>query len=175
MKKYFSFIVSYFIFVFVHEILHIIPAFLFNEYGSFKFHFYGPEVIFKTPVPERAGFHWAIISGLPNVLTLGVGYTLLFFRKNFKGCSRFTAQILFYSTIMFLLFDTFNLSIGPLIYGGDINGIVKGLDISPVFIQIIFLFILLINREMIIMKLFPTFEIKTNHILFKPLIRLKNK
>ncbi len=79
-------------------------------------------------------------------------------------------SILYYVTIVFLLFDAVNLSIGPFFYGGDINGISAGLKIKPWIIQILFGTILLVNRELIV-KFMMHFGIKSNNILFKPWYR----
>ena len=66
-----------------------------------------------------------------------------------------------------MIFDPFNLSIGPFIWGGDINGITTGLRINQYVVQSIFLIILLINRELIAQKLLPEFSIETKHILLR--------
>jgi len=40
----------------------------------------------------------------------------------------FMSAVGYWLTVMFLLLDPLNLSVGPFLYGGDIGGIVAGLD-----------------------------------------------
>jgi len=75
-------------------------------------------------------------------------------------------NILYYVTVVFLLFDAINLSIGPFFYGGDALGIAAGLKSYPWIIQMFFGIILLINRELII-SFMRSFGIRSNNILFK--------
>jgi hypothetical protein len=168
MKNWLYFVIALMLYMLIHEGLHAYIALLFNEYDAIKIHWYGPEVLFATPVAERTpDIKWLIISGFSNLITLLIGY-LLFIMKgkiiNLKLPS--FRSILYYVTIVFLLFDAVNLSIGPFIYGGDVNGISAGLKIKPWIIQILFGFILLVNRELII-KFMYSFGISTNNILFK--------
>jgi hypothetical protein len=69
-------------------------------------------------------------------------------------------------TLISLLADLFNLSVGPFIYGGDANGIAAGLGINRYIIQMIFLVVLLVNRELVAQKLFPMYNVPIKHILF---------
>ncbi len=78
-------------------------------------------------------------------------------------------------TLISLLADPFNLSVGPFIYGGDANGIALGLGINRYVIQTIFLLVLLANRELVAQKLFPMYDVQVKHILFQPLIRRANR
>jgi hypothetical protein len=95
---------------------------------------------------------------------VGIILRLLFWRSYF-----------YYLTFLLLLIDAFNLSIGPFIYGGDIGGITAGFEVSQYLVQAIFLVILLLNRELIVQKLFPTFGVKTGHFLFQPLFFRRGK
>ena len=153
----------------IHEGSHAFIALLFNEYDTIKIHWYGPEVLFVTPVSERtSGIKWFFISGFSNLITLLFGYVLFTFKvriKNLKFSS--LRSILYYVTIVFLLFDAVNLSVGPFFYEGDINGISTGLKIKPWIIQILFGTILIFNRELIV-KFMRQFGIQANNILFKP-------
>jgi len=81
--------------------------------------------------------------------------------------------VIYYWTILSLLLDPLNLSIGPFIYGGDANGIAAGLNIHRYVIQAAFLGVFLINRELVAQKLLPMFGVKTDHPLLKPWVRLK--
>ncbi len=108
-------------------------------------------------------------------MTILRGYTLLVFSKKialmeniiFKG-------FLFYLALLALIADPLNLSIGPLIYGGDANGIAVGLGINRWIIQAVFLIISMINRELIAQNLFPLFSITEVPFLFRPLISKKS-
>ena len=143
---------------------------IFDEFDKLKIHWYGPEVIYITPVEERIPhIKWFFISGPSNFLTLTIGYTIYLLRSkiinNFHE-DIFIMNLLYYVAIVFLLFDAVNLSIGPFIYGGDTLGIAAGLKINPWIIQIFFGIILLINRELII-SFMKSFGVSSHSILFK--------
>ncbi len=171
MKKYvvnlLLFIVAYIFYVIIHEGSHSLFASIFNEYSSFKILPYGFEVIFKTPVEDRVGMKWALISGIPNLITLFIGYIFFLNRKFFLNLRKKIKHLLLYIVILLMICDPLNLSIGPFIWGGDIFGIVTGLSINKFVVQSIFLAILFINRELITQKLLPEFSIKTKHILLR--------
>ncbi len=176
MKKWLFFLLSIIIFAFIHEGCHALIAMLFREYRAFVVHPYGFEVIFKTPVPEREGIEWGFISGVSNVITLLLGYLMFSFREKIAGLqSSFLSTLGYWLIVFFLLVDAFNLSIGPFIYGGDIGGIVRGFSINRYLIQILFFAVLLLNRELIVQKLFPVYGIESKYPLFRPWIRLNGK
>lgn len=161
------FIFAYLIFSIIHEGGHAILASFFNEYSSFKILPYGFEVTYKTLVENRAGFEWAVISGIPNLITLFIGYILFLNRKSFLNLKSEIKYLLLYIIILFMIGDPFNLSIGPFIWGGDIFGISISLSFNQFIIQGVFLIILFINRELIAQKLLPEFSIETKHILLR--------
>lgn len=173
MKRYLSFLIAYILLMTIHEGLHIVTAKYYGEFESLQFKvIIFPEVKYKTTTEERSGFRWALISGMSNWATLALGYWLLLIRNKFIHLSsQLLKALFFYLALLALLMDALNLSIGPWIYGGDIEGIAMGLGANRYLIQTIFLLVLLINRELIIHKLFPAFNIKTNHILFRPIIK----
>ena len=74
-----------------------------------------------------------------------------------------------------LILDALNLSIGPFLYGGDIGGLVVGFGVNQYLVQIACFIILLLNRELIVQKLFPLYNVKAKHPLFQPLIKPKKK
>lgn len=152
----------------IHEHLHLLISLLFNEFDKIKFHWYGPEVIYLTPVEERIpGIKWFFISGFSNFFTLAIGYLLFLLRCKILNLNNtLIKNILYYVTVVFLLFDAVNLSIGPFIYGGDTLGIANGLKINPWIIQIFFGIVLLINRELII-SFMKSFSVSSRNILFK--------
>ena len=59
----------------IHEGIHAVVALLYGEYHSIVIHWYGPQVIFVTPVVERIpDIKWFAISGISNFATLLAGY-----------------------------------------------------------------------------------------------------
>lgn len=105
------------------------------------------------------------------------GYSLVwifnvFFRAKIAGLQNaFLRSLGYWLSILFLLVDAFNLSIGPFIYGGDIGGIIAGFGINRYLVQIVFFVFFLLKRELIAQKLLPSYGIKTRHPLFRPWIR----
>jgi len=132
---------------------------------------YGLEVIYKTPVEERHGIKWGFISGTSNIATVLLGYLIFAVKKWFeKHQNDFIRAVAYWLIICLLFADPLNLSIGPLFYGGDINGIVVGFGISRWVIQGIFFSVFFLNRELVAREVLPTFGVKTNHPLFRPWI-----
>lgn len=162
------------LYIVIHEGTHALLAMHFDEYKDIHIRLYGVEVEYKTPVDQRVGLKWGFISGVSNSLTLAIGYVLFLSRKKLHDI-RIEARgwLLFYIAIVFMLADAFNLSIGPLIYGGDIGGIVEGFSVNRYFIQTVFLAVLMLNRELIGQMFLPAMNVKTKHIVFQPLIRIK--
>ncbi len=175
MSKYLTFILAMVIFAIVHEGAHALVAQAFAEYQAFQVHPYGLEVVFKTPVAEREGVKWGLISATSNVVTLLLGYLMFFFRVKIAHLgSSFLSALGYWLILLFLILDALNLSFSPFIYGGDIGGIVAGFGINQYLIQIIFFIVLLINRELITQKLLPLYGVKTKHFLFQPWLRQKD-
>ena len=131
----------------------------------------GLEVTFKTPVAERAGWQWALISGASNLATILLGYLLLGFGKRIHQLDNSTLKVtLYYLTFLGLFLDPLNLSLGPLLYGGDANGIAFGLGIPRWIIQGVFALVFLLNHELVARVLVPAFGVETNHFLIRPWI-----
>jgi hypothetical protein len=170
MKKWFYFLIAIILYMMVHEYFHGLISIFFDEYDKFKIHWYGPETIYITPVGERIpGIKWFLISGLSNFFTLAIGYLIFLLRSkiinNFQE-DIFIKNLLYSVAVVFLLFDAINLSIGPIIYGGDISGIAAGLNIKRWIIQIFFGIVLLINRELVV-SLMKSYNVYSRNILFK--------
>ena len=169
MKKWFYFLIAIILYMIVHEYFHGLMSVLFDEYDKFKIHWYGLETIYITPVEERvSGIKWFLISGFSNFFTLAIGY-LTFLLRN-KIINHFQEDILiknllFSVTVVFLLFDAVILSIGQIIYGGDISGIAAGLKVKQWIIQIFFGIVLLINRELVA-SLMKSYNVYSHNILF---------
>jgi len=171
MRNILFFILAILIFSIVHEGVHAFAAILLNDYQAIVVHPLGFEVMYSTPVDARVGLKWAFISGMPNLVTLALGYILFAYRKEIKVLPKSAVHLFLYIIILFMLGDAFNLSIGPFIWGGDVHGIVIGTGINQYFIQSLFLLILFLNRELIVIKLLPEFNIKTRHPLMQPLVK----
>ncbi len=161
------------LFALVHEGCHAGTALLYGEYREFQIKPYGLEVVYKTPVSARQGPHWALISGASNIITLALGYSLFAMRRRIASAvNHLWRDIGYWLMVLFLVLDPFNLAIGPFIYGGDLGGISVGLGINRFLLQAVALGILLLNRELVVQKVFPLFDVKTAHPLFQPLITL---
>jgi hypothetical protein len=157
----------------LHEGVHALIAAIYSEYNAFHWSIF-PQVIFRTPTEERIGIQWAVISGTSSLVTLSLGYLLLALgRRIARTHSMFLKASIYYLTLISLFSDAFNLSVGPFIYGGDATGIAVGLGVSRYLVQAIFFLVLLVNRELVAQKLLPIYEVKTDHPLFRPWIRLK--
>ena len=175
MKRWLAFLLAVLVLVTVHEGTHALMAMLFGEYEAFHIRPMGFEVTFRTVVDERSGIQWAFISGASNLVTLLMGYLLLMLGERLACLlGVFLKASIFYLTMLSLLSDPFNLSVGPFIYGGDANGMAVGLGINRYIIQAIFLVVLLVNRELVAQNLFPMYNVQVKHILFRPLIRWTN-
>jgi small-conductance mechanosensitive channel len=173
MKKMLTFVLVAVVLFTIHEGVHALIAVIYGEYYAFHWSIF-PQVIFRTPTEERIGIQWAVISGTSNLVTLSLGYLLLTLgRRIARSHSMFLKASIYYLTLISLLIDAFNLSIGPFIYGGDAIGIAVGLGISRYLVQAVFFLILLANRELVAQKLLPIYEVKTDHPLFRPWVRLK--
>ena len=172
MKKWLAFLLAVAVIFTVHEGLHALTATIYGEYEAFHVRPIGLEVTVRTPVDERSGMKWAVFSGTSNLVTLMLGYLLLASgRRVARSHSVFLKASIYYLTLLGLLLDPFNLSIGPFIYGGDVNGIAVGLGISRYLVQTIFFLILLANRELVAQKLLPMYDVKTEHPLLRPWVR----
>ena len=168
MKKWIAFIAAVLIFFTLHEGLHALTALPFGEYQAFHIRPLGFEVTFNTPVAERTGSHWALISGASNIATIGMGYILLALTPHLARLkSNFLKATAYYLAFLGLLLDPLNLSVGPLLYGGDANGIAFGLGISRWVIQVVFALIFLFNHELVARVLVPGYGMETEHVLLR--------
>jgi hypothetical protein len=174
MKNWMYFLFAWILYMTFHESIHAIIALIYGEYNSMVIHWYGPQVIFVTPVAERMpDMKWLAISGSGNFATLLLGYILYGLKKRiYQVRSSHLRGTLYYVTIVFLLFDAVNLSVGPFFYGGDTMGISAGLRIESWIIQLFFGFILVTNRELIV-TFMKSFGVSSGNILFRPWFRKK--
>lgn len=172
MKNWMYFLFAWILYMTFHESLHALMAMIYGEFNSIALHWYGPQVIFATPVIERMpDIKWLAISGTGNFATLLMGYILYDLKKRiYQVQSSYLRGILYYVTIVFLLFDAVNLSVGPFFYGGDTMGISAGLRIAPWIIQLFFGFILVVNHELIV-TFMKSFGVSSGNILFRSWLR----
>lgn len=170
-KKRLAFLLAVLIFASVHEGMHALMASLYGEYEAFRITPIGFEVLYKTPVEQRGGMHWALIAGAGNLVTILMGYLLLLMGESLSRLqSSFLRAAVFYLTLILLLVDPLNLSVGPFVYGGDANGIASGLGINRTIVQSIFLVVFFVNRELVAQKLFPVYKVQGQPVLLRPLI-----
>jgi hypothetical protein len=157
--------------VLLHEGGHALAGAFWGETVGLRAHAWGLggfEVLFRTPVPERAGVRWAVISGLPNLLTVGLGYVLYGYRRHGRESGRLAGRLVYWATLLLLLADPLNLSFGPFLYGGDAVGVAVGLGVPVLAVQAVVLAVLLVNRELVVRGLFPLWGIETRHPLLRP-------
>ncbi|MDZ7369579.1 MAG: hypothetical protein ONB12_00235 [candidate division KSB1 bacterium] len=174
MVKWSAFLLVVLSFAAVHEGAHALVAAAFGEYEGFRVRPFGLEVVFKTPVEQRLGSRWALISGGANLLTVVLGYSLFSARR--RLCSiktNFWRLYTFYAVVLFLFLDPLNLAFGPFLYGGDAIGIAGGLNTSQSVLQAISFVVFLVNRELVATCVAPLFGVKRTHFLLRPIVKPK--
>lgn len=170
MRNILILLVAMAMFAVIHEGAHGLAALAYGEYEAFHIRLYGLEVEYRTPVEQRQGAKWGVLSGTSNLLTCLLGYFLLFSRKRFvRSPNQFLRGLAYWLTLLALLADPFNLSLGPFLYGGDANGIAVGLGVNLLAVQIGSFAILLLNRKLVVKTLFPAYGVRTRHFLFRPM------
>jgi hypothetical protein len=172
MGKWLTFLLAVALALALHEGTHIATAQRYGEFETIHIQPFGIEVQFSTPVAERSGPRWAVISGSSNLLTIVLGYLLLGVSRRVAPVrSRAGRRVLFYLTLVLLLADPFNLSIGALIWGGDADGIAAGLGVHRSVVQGVALALLLVNRELAVARLLPAYGVPATHVLLRPWVR----
>lgn len=173
LRKLFVIAAALAVFAALHEAVHALIAAAFGEYGSAHVRPFGLEVEYTTPVEARRGAHWALISGLPNLVTVACGYVLLALRRPLAGWRlRAGRALAYWMTLVCLIGDPLNLSLGPWLYGGDAHGVAAGLGIPVVVVQAAALVVLLLNRELLAQRLLPAYGVAASHPLLRPLLPL---
>lgn len=171
---YLALLLAFVAFVVVHEGAHAIASRALGEYQAFHLRWYGFEVEYATPVAERSGAKWGFIAGSSCCITILCAYVLFAARKKLAASgSALIRSTGFYFTVLFLLGDPLNLSVGPFLYGGDIGGLVAGFHLNRYTVQIAFLAVALFNRELIARRILPAFGVQTRHFAFRPWIGIK--
>ena len=156
----------------VHEKTNGLIAGLYGGYDAFHVRPIGMEVTFRTPVEERSGTRWAFISRASNGMTVLLAHVLLLLGRRFaRPRGVFLKASVCYLTLLALLLDRLNLSIGPIIHGGDANGIAVGLGASRYPVQTVTFLALIANRELVTQVLLPTYRVKSEHISLRPWVQ----
>ena len=156
----------------LHKGMHAGVAIAYGEFQAFRIRPLGLEVVYSTPAPERHDSQWALIAGASSVATLALGYALFVIRRDAaRFRSPFLRAAFYWLTMLGLLVDPLNLSIGAFVYGGGANGIAFGLGVSRYWVQAVSGAVLLANRELVVQKLLPAYGVTTRHPLFVPWLR----
>jgi len=108
--------------------LHALAASAYGEYQAFRVRPFDLEVVMGTPVADRQGVQWAVISGAPNIATVILGYLLVAMRRGVAASGRrMLRDPAYWFSLLLILLDPLNLSVGPFLHGGDAKGIAVGL------------------------------------------------
>jgi hypothetical protein len=156
-------------FAIVHEGAHALSSAAFGEYRGSRIRWYGLEVEYRTPVPEREGLKWGFISGSSSAITILCGFLMFAGRGKIAASGKSIIRIGgYYATALFMLGDPLNLSAGPFIYGGDIGGLVVGFHINRYAIQVVLFALFLLNRELVARYVLPAFGVRAGNVAFRP-------
>ena len=159
-SRYFYTILGGLTHLFVHEGVHIVVALLFGVYEGVKILPIGIEVLIEEPL-TIGGYKLAVFSGLSSILTIVIGYGLLMLAPRIlKINSQPLKKYLYYVTLVFLLLDPIYLSLISFFVGGDINGIVLGLNIPYGLVRAVYFAIAVYNLYLVIKKLYPVYVTK---------------
>lgn len=158
LKLWLGLFISIIIYYIIHEGTHLIQAILSGNFDYVRFvGIFGIEIMIKE-VPT--GLELAMFSGLSSIVTILLGYFLIItISKIFMLKSKMMKIIFYYTTIILLVLDPIYMSIlHRFIGGGDMNGVIKGLGVSSVFVSIIFGILFIINSYIIIKKVYPAYK-----------------
>ena len=135
-------IIAYYI---VHEGMHLLIALLLGVFEKVRIiGLIGIQIV--TTENSLSGVNLAIFSGLSSIVTVLIGYILVFSKSIYKIKNKNVLTAIYYVTLCFLMLDPLYIStLAPYVGGGDLNGITTGLAISGTPIRIIAGIILIIN------------------------------
>jgi hypothetical protein len=144
----------------IHEGVHIIQAKILGIYKGIRVLPLGIEVLIVQPLTIK-GFALAAFSGLSSVVTVVIGYILFIFSPRILRLKQQPVKnYLYYVTFIFLLLDPLYISLLSSYVGGDINGIVAGLNLPYLVIRGIYFAALVFNVYLLYKKLYPAYVIK---------------
>lgn len=128
----------------------------------------------STPVADRQGVQWAFISGAPNIVTAMLGYLLVAMRRGFAASvRRMLRDPAYWFTLLLILLDPLNLSVGPFLHGGDAKGIAVGLGVHVGVVQALGLVLFMVYRELAAQAVLPAFGVSATHPLVRLLVHLR--
>jgi hypothetical protein len=169
MRRLAALLLALLIYAGLHEGTHALAARAFGEYDSFRVRAFGLEVVMKTPVEQREGAHWAVISGGANLVTVLLGYGMLALRRQLAAARTWAVRVGSYWLALVLLWgDPLNISLGAFVYGGDAEGIAVGLSVPRYVVQLLFFLLFLVNRELFARKMVPLYGVLKPHPLLRP-------
>lgn len=138
----------------IHETTHYVTGRLFNEPIE-AFHFMtGPlltsQVVFGTPVAERAGLHWLVIAWSPAVLTVLIGYLIFASRRRLLGGNPYWNLSVWFAGLVFLLLDPFYFAVISIVVGGGGDvGAAQIVPMSPWIVRGVALLVLVFNLTLV--------------------------
>ena len=109
-----------------HEVTHYLAAvglgervlafrFLTNGWGT-------SQVLYATPVAERAGAYWLVIALAPTLVTVLIGYVIYACRRSLVSPGRrLLSMVAWYGGLVFLLLDPLYIGVLSLFVGGDVG------------------------------------------------------
>jgi len=158
LKLWIGIIIAIIMYYVIHEGTHFVQAVLTDNFDSIRLvGVVGIEIMIKE-VPT--GLALTLFSGLSSVMTVFFGYIfVIIMPKILMMNNKMVKVALYYITIILLSLDPIYLSIlHRYVGGGDMNGIIKGLNISSLPISIVFGILAVINIYIIIKKVHPAYK-----------------
>jgi len=138
----------------IHEGVHFaVGRFAGEGVAQFRFLTNGwgtSQVVFATPVAERAGAHWLAIAWSPAVATVLIGY-LLYLNRNrliVRG-GTLTNITVWYAGIIFLVLDPLYYAVLSVFTGGDVEA-VAAVGWSPWPVRAVAAVVLVLNVGLIL-------------------------
>lgn len=137
----------------VHESVHYVAARMLGE-GVREFRLFTngwgtSQVIFATPVAERAGAHWLAIAWLPAVATVLIGYLIYGNRHRLMGRWPLVNSALWYGGFFCLCLDPLYYSLLSILLGGDVDA-ASAVGWSPWPVRVVALAILIANGRLML-------------------------
>jgi hypothetical protein len=143
-------LISYYI---VHEGTHLLLALYYGVFERIRVvGIWGIQIVMKDGGLD--GFPLALFSGLSSVVTICIGYLLALSPYIYKIKNRALLIAFYYITLCFMVLDPIYISFLSLFVGGggDLNGIMTGLNISDLPFRILFGGIAMINIVIFVKK-----------------------
>jgi hypothetical protein len=161
-RKYLYFIFAGIMYLIIHEGVHIVLAKIFGIYEGIRILPLGIEVKITQPL-TIGGVKLAAFSGLSSIVTILIGYILLILsRRILKLNNQMVKNCAYYVIFIFILTDPLYISLLSFLVGGDINGIVLGLNIPYMVVRGIFFVTASFNTYLVYKKLYPMYVIQNN-------------